>query len=815
MIIKELKLIGFGKFKDKELPLDEGINLIYGENEAGKSTLHSFIHGIFYGFLKPDARKSTFTGEYDRYRPWDKSRYAGILRFIHEDKEYRIERDFSKGKGTTRIIDENTGQDIIKDIDTGKSIKVPQPGIHFFGLNTREFSNTVFIKQLSMKTEGDLATDLREKITNLSSSLDEGISIDKAIAGLGSKMAEIGTERAPTKPYARNIKEIERLEGERDRLLAEKEDYEQQLAQKDSLEENIRDERNKLAELNEILQDIGRLEKMKKLEKASLLSREIEDLKKVNEELSSFRHLCQDEYGQALDLSNDIKILEGNMKYGEDELADTLVKLEILHENQANLETASEGFINMDYNVYEELEEEKNSIIYSGEGNKLDFLKKDQSGSRERSKKFKNIQFLSVFLLIFSLTLTIKGLASQGKYLPMLALTLGFALLGIYNMLKYGGEKKILRGLEEEISALEEKEEERKNRIREIEIEQANILEKNGVSGKLEFKRLLDGLQREYDRLLEHKRKYEELELKRSVIEEKVSREKGKWQENKNKLVGILGSNRVENLDEFRLGLEKKTLYEKNIIEMGHKEEKLNSLLAARTLEDLRQELEGLDLDKGLEDVDKEELMGKISDMEDRIIQYEKDLAGLVEKIKLLVKDIEKLVEAEEELDRREEDRQEMEGELMALELAAKIIGDLSKEIHSEFAPKINRRMGDLIQKITRGKYSKIRADEALNIRVENPETGELVKLEDLSGGTIDQLYFSLRYSIIDSMYGHNLPLILDDSFLQYDDTRLGNIMDFLIEEGKKRQIILFTCHKREEEIMKKKKAEYKLINLA
>ncbi|MDD2447234.1 MAG: AAA family ATPase, partial [Tissierellia bacterium] len=54
MIIKELNLIGFGKFKNKVIKLDNGINLIYGKNEDGKSTLHSFIDGMFYGFLRPN-----------------------------------------------------------------------------------------------------------------------------------------------------------------------------------------------------------------------------------------------------------------------------------------------------------------------------------------------------------------------------------------------------------------------------------------------------------------------------------------------------------------------------------------------------------------------------------------------------------------------------------------------------------------------------------------------------------------------------------------------------------------------------------------
>ena len=67
MILKELNLIGFGKFQGKKIKLEEGINLIYGENEMGKSTIHSFVDGIFYGFLRPNVRSALYTEEHKKY----------------------------------------------------------------------------------------------------------------------------------------------------------------------------------------------------------------------------------------------------------------------------------------------------------------------------------------------------------------------------------------------------------------------------------------------------------------------------------------------------------------------------------------------------------------------------------------------------------------------------------------------------------------------------------------------------------------------------------------------------------------------------
>ena len=80
-----LKLDYFGKFSGKELELKPGINLIYGENEAGKSTLHAFIKGILFGIERLRGRGRGQGRYLHRYLPWE---YPGpmvdrwILRLI-------------------------------------------------------------------------------------------------------------------------------------------------------------------------------------------------------------------------------------------------------------------------------------------------------------------------------------------------------------------------------------------------------------------------------------------------------------------------------------------------------------------------------------------------------------------------------------------------------------------------------------------------------------------------------------------------------------------------------------------------------------
>ena len=58
------------------------------------------------------------------------------------------------------------------------------------------------------------------------------------------------------------------------------------------------------------------------------------------------------------------------------------------------------------------------------------------------------------------------------------------------------------------------------------------------------------------------------------------------------------------------------------------------------------------------------------------------------------------------------------------------------------------------------------------------------------------------------------MPVILDEAFAYFDDYRLENALKFLVEELEENQIILFTCTKREEEILNRLNIKYNLIEL-
>ena len=86
------------------------------------------------------------------------------------------------------------------------------------------------------------------------------------------------------------------------------------------------------------------------------------------------------------------------------------------------------------------------------------------------------------------------------------------------------------------------------------------------------------------------------------------------------------------------------------------------------------------------------------------------------------------------------------------------------------------------------------------------------IAVEQLSQGTLEQIYFALRMAVADLLYAEDYPIILDETFAYYDDTRLERAMAWLAESG--RQVLLFTCHRREGELLKKMNIAYTDIKL-
>ena len=152
--------------------------------------------------------------------------------------------------------------------------------------------------------------------------------------------------------------------------------------------------------------------------------------------------------------------------------------------------------------------------------------------------------------------------------------------------------------------------------------------------------------------------------------------------------------------------------------------------------------------------------------------------------------------------------------ELDAIALAKEKLLSLSGQLHRDFAPQLNARVSKAIEQITNSRYSRAVIDQTLGVRLEDKKSGKLVDVSSLSSGSADLIYLVMRLKLLDLLCGENrVPVIFDDSFTQLDDERTARLLSYLLED-KQRQILLFSCHSREREMLNQAKIPYHLVSL-
>ncbi len=271
MEIRKLKINGFGKLKDKDIELKEGINIIYGKNEAGKSTLLKFITGMFYGVSKN--KNGGNIPEIDKVEPWDNEEFSGKINYVLDNKnEYEVYREFKKKN--PKIFNSNL-EDISKDFNIDKT-----KGNQFFydqtGLDESTFITSVITKQGEVKLDDKSQNNIIQKISNILGTGEDTNSYSKIISKLKKKLNdEVGTNNTKEKPINTVEKRINELSIEKEKLEAyQSEQFE--------IEEEIR--KIKL----DIVDNKERLETLKtaniKLETIKSEEGKINVLKKLNED---------------------------------------------------------------------------------------------------------------------------------------------------------------------------------------------------------------------------------------------------------------------------------------------------------------------------------------------------------------------------------------------------------------------------------------------------------------------------------------------------------------------------------------------------
>ncbi len=258
---------------------------------------------------------------------------------------------------------------------------------------------------------------------------------------------------------------------------------------------------------------------------------------------------------------------------------------------------------------------------------------------------------------------------------------------------------------------------------------------------------------------------------------------------------------------------ENKKIKEEKILEMKKQEDILN-IDYKNKLQNIKNtyqnKIDEYELDNIIENSNINLLFDRIQNKlnEDRLNLHKLNIEE-----KNILDKLEKLAELKEEENELKEKYNSLQEKNELINSAKIELTNAYEEMRENISPKLTSNLSQNIASITNEKYKNVKIDDNGNIMVEN-QSGNYINIENLSIGTIEQLYLSLRFSFAEGISKEKLPIMLDEAFAYFDDTRLINILKFLNNKFTDRQIFIFTCTKREQESLEKLNIGYNLINL-
>lgn len=799
MKIKVLDIKGFGKFNQLRIEPDEGFNIIFENNESGKSTLQAFIRAMLYGQKGGRRSKDGSLPPQKHFKPWSGGQYAGILEYTLDDgRTYRVGRNFDKG--TAHIYDDGAN-DITSGFPQSKDTG-PQFAEEHLGIDEAAFERSAFISQLNSVIDEDGKKNLIEKLSNLNTTGSEDLSLSSAIDAIESALLEnVGTKTSSTRPLNKINNKLLELEREKSELEELNEKYLETFS-------SLREQKSMLNSLNGELVILKAKKEARKANELLKLKNELaellgksrekdEEIKKCDEIINKLRDYESMDEGS---IPEQMQLIFEENRAKESLLAEQR-KIKELEDQCEDLENTldPEELFNKkieDVTAAIEIYNERKSRAGSGFAER-----KDPVGEVKQYKTLRRNWLPFIMQAGF-----LAGLLMIGYYLfnhDGLFLGLGlFASLAVAVIYLIRASKRNNMA-QKTFEASEE----------------LNIaLAKAGFADMMEFVKYRETQGSNRERLNSCISQMETINGNIENLSSKIRECEEKWNEFKIKY----GIN-----DE---GLDKSTLLEslkENVEDLKNAREKQRILLAEKdnishkceivlreagmlagavflTPADLDNYVNGLSPEqmKDIEDLPGSSLDEAIESVENSIKDIQLRIAALKAKAEDAPAESE-LSRVIEEISQYKEKKEALELKGASLALASQILKEVALKMQKDYIPELNREMSRMIKIITSGRYSRITTNDELRINLEVPETEELIPVSRLSGGTIDQVYLSMRLAAVSLLERgrEKLPLFLDEPFSQYDEERVIKAFELLKDMSVERQIFFFTCREREYEL--------------
>lgn len=821
MRIDSINIESFGKLKNFRMEFDDGFNIVYGGNEAGKSTIMAFVEMMFYG--KTTQEKSADIGKSLRkkYMPWDGFAMCGELEFTHGERQYRIRKVFKKTVKTdeTELYDARTGE----KLELGREEEI---GRRFFDLDVGSFEKSVYISGFGgFASQGQTNENIAVKLSNLVTTMDEDISQSVVIGRLSG-----ARERLRSKNGKKGV--IAELE-------QQKEEIQEELSKSVRLLEQQAGQREKQGKLEEMLAGYTAWRDRKKdRQKAEECRLSEEQAKKHFLEWSALFEEWNRLEQQKTDFSGTNYTFETAVRYVEraDELKRELyAKQHAAEKLTPGVEQDGVVVDKQDVVKAKGLERKKEQLAILRERISSTYRPALEEclnavSAEERSKKaLENISPVPKKKLWTGCVFCVLALlCGFGAFFLQKYLLAGLALFGELGAVLLFGYARDCVKHEEQLTecheAVAQRTKDRLEKESRLGIEKERLIEKGGgiypdrncnfeaitYKNYIECCSGLNGIYGRYgvdglEALEQIADSRDENRLKRQMYDKALEDSKKAKEAYEAYTKGAdpeIIRNRYNRLKEEEAALRGK-LELKGIMADGLPEALVNRQKESRLqAEQFRRKYEEF-----LARADKEPFQGtgvseemseiqelSVEELEERIADIREQLTELASLLKTPERDPQELEKSLDELERELREKQEL---YEAIALAEENMQASVDDIGRSFGPMLNEKTAAVFERLTGGKYENASVDKEYAIQVREG-TGTYRDWRFLSSATTDQAYLALRLAMTELITDgrERLPLLLDDVLLQYDEERTGYAVDCLAEYGQGGQVIFFTCRR-------------------
>lgn len=761
---------------------DEGMQVIYGPNEYGKSTIMEFIKIMFYGKMageKVAVKNRSLRG---KYLPWSGNQMGGKIIFEYDGNEYEIQKKLDSSSPSKDEV-------MFQNISTGEKIslgKGQEIGEYLFGIDVRSFERSSFIGNIG-KSDFELYKKEEDKTAE---KIIANFSENSNFTASKRLIEAINDLESPSKRSGKILK----LKCEIDELkikihsLKEKERHQQQIHEDIEKLEKLKSER---LEIQRYLSDIKKIKYLSDLEILISEVKNYENLKtkigKIQLQKPSYESYIKDLKLKSREIENLYQQLKA-FDFSDPGSKDIRISQKEYEQVKflVSQEYETEKLLNeLNYFKFPECKKNYDSNIFKDLNNLSDNYKNLQIGIQ--SKKAKNITLISAFLNVIFLLISLFIFMKDGVNSLAFYVSSSFGVfMMVMNAIIYAKNRKkfkLLEKLNSEANNLVNSEKKiQEENLQKYRMKIEEILNKYKISSVNEF--YMSYVQMQSNGRIDETCGIIKGKIKTLVndLMDEVSKIKSvnSYQQCKDVIECIYKL--VKDISNF----EERIKIKSNILNISD-----HSL---KNLELIKNQIEGdinytyADKQRIVEQSERLEYLNSL-DLEEKILDLQKN-------VKVFDCDSNEL---EKKLKDEEKTLDSMMDYLESLRIAYDSLEEVSNNLRKNFNPRLNQRASEIFCNITQNKYEDIRVQKDYTILINN--NGFYISHDKFSNGTIDQAYFALRIAISELIFqnNRNIPLLLDDVFMQYDDMRLESLLKFLQKYSKssKRQIILFTCHHR------------------